>query len=81
MVLVQRHAAQNRGAVTLTNAADSAVQRSGHVIQIVLVQHIYTWLFRQDYLPVTEALYHMVLKIVTDLPTGQEWDITNLLTD
>jgi hypothetical protein len=81
MVRVVLAAVLNRGAVTLTNAVDSAVQHSGLVIQIAHAQHICMWRFLQDYLPVTAELYHTVLKIATDLPTGREWDITNLLTD
>jgi hypothetical protein len=80
MVQVLHHAVQNLGVVISTNEADSAALLSGPVIQTVRVQHRYTLLFRQDYLPATAVLLPVVLRTLTDLPTGQEWDITNSLT-
>jgi hypothetical protein len=80
MVQVLDHAVQNLGVVISTRKADSAALLSGPVIQTVHVQHRYTLLFLQDYLPATAVLLPVVLRTLTDLPTGQEWDITNSLT-
>jgi hypothetical protein len=81
MVQVQPAAVQKHTAVISIRKADLAALHSGHVIVTAHVQHNYTWQFLQDYLPVMAVLLHTVSRTATDLPTGQEWDITNLSTD
>ena len=77
MEAVQVHAALKPMVETLTKTADLAVSHSGHAIQAVLARHTIILLFLQACLPAMVVLLVQVLKLITDLLNGREWDSIN----
>ena len=77
LVQEQAHAVQKPMAEISTSEADSVAPRSLPAIQTALVRLTIMWQFLRDYLPAMAAWLNTVLKQITDLVNGQEWDSIN----